>query len=123
MIHIVGGWTVLHSAVNRGRRKIANLLLRNGANVDAANIYGETSLHWTTVNGNHLKWQPFECYVLLNIINTPSHQLGHERIAQLLISSGANVNAMTVFYRTPLHWAAINGMYRNTRSRIRRFVL
>lgn len=52
--HIAGGWTVLHSAVNRGRKKIADLLLRNGANVDAANIYGETPLHWTTVNGNHL---------------------------------------------------------------------
>lgn len=84
-IWIVGGWTVLHSAVNRGRKKIANLLLRNGANVDAANIYGETPLHWTTVNG-------------------------YERIAQLLLSSGANVNSMTVYYRTPLHWSAINGI-------------
>lgn len=45
---------MLHSAVNRGRKKITNLLLRNGANVDAANIYGETSLHWTTVNGNQI---------------------------------------------------------------------
>lgn len=43
--------------------------------------------------------------VLINIISV---QLGYEKIAQLLISSGANVNAITVFYRTPLHWASIN---------------
>lgn len=38
-------------------------------------------------------------------INFP---LGHAEIAELLLSNGANVNAVTQFYRTPLHWFVVN---------------
>lgn len=39
-------------------------------------------------------------------------------IAELLLSSGANVDAMTAYYRTPLHWAAINGTDKNLSKEI-----
>lgn len=72
------GWTVLHSAVNRGefktfrinrvkttwknlffagRKKITELLWRSGAFVNAVDMYGETPLHWTIVNGAALNSQ------------------------------------------------------------------
>lgn len=68
-----------------GRRKITDLLIRNGAYVNVMNIYGETPLHWTAINS-------------------------YEQIADLLIKNGADVDALTVKKRTPLHWAAINGL-------------
>jgi len=40
------GWTPLHSAVSAGHEGIVDLLITNGADVNAANSGGRTSLHY-----------------------------------------------------------------------------
>lgn len=43
--------------------------------------------------------------------------LGTEKIAELLLRNGSNVNANDQYRNTPLHWAAYSGMeHLNTES-------
>ena len=62
------GSTALHQAARKGHKEIANLLINNGADVNAVTDNGVTPLH-------------------------TSAGLGHKEIAELLIAKGANVNA------------------------------
>lgn len=39
--------------------------------------------------------------------------IGYDKIVDLLIQNGANVNVATSHGETPLHWAAKFGMYTN----------
>ena len=78
-------WTVLHRAANTGQTDVAELLIANGADVDA-----------TTADFLHT---PLAMAV----------RRGHKAMAELLISSGANVNAADAGASTPLHIAAMSG--------------
>ena len=60
------------------------LIIREGANVNATNGYGQTALHWAAWNG----------YI---------------EIVKLLIKYGANINFKDKWGRTALHYAACNG--------------
>ena len=72
-------------AVQDGHKEIAELLIANGANVNANDHAGTAPLHRAAFRG----W---------------------EEIAELLIAKGADVNARNNFnYWTPLHWAADRG--------------
>ena len=74
------GSTPLHCATWKGHEKVAELLLKEGANVNAVNQNG----HWGT---------------------TPLHAAAHAnqvKIAQLLLDHGANVKANDMEGRTPL---------------------
>ena len=62
------GWTPLHLATIYDHKEIAELLIANGAEVNAKNDGGFTPLHAAALNG-------------------------HKGIAELLIEKGANVNA------------------------------
>jgi ankyrin repeat protein len=46
------GRTVLHSAAYNRHKEIVEILLANGAKIDAANIYGGTALHCAMVYGH-----------------------------------------------------------------------
>jgi len=74
------GWTPLHMAAFYGQSEATRLLLRRGADVNAAAEDGHTPLHAAAA------WASPE-------------------VAQLLLSSGSNVNARDNKGRTPLHWA------------------
>ena len=46
------GFAPLHEAVIRGKIDVVENFVSNGANVDAKNEYGETSLHLSVLNKN-----------------------------------------------------------------------
>lgn len=73
----VHGWTPLSLAVYGNHLKVCDILLKNGADVNALNANNSTSLH-------------IACKV------------GNIEIAQFLINSGADVNISDVYGLTPL---------------------
>jgi ankyrin repeat protein len=77
-------WTPLHFACLGGNVRLVNLLIYNGANVDA-----ETTLKFTPL-----------------II---ACQKGYEEIAHILINSGSDINAHDIYNNTPLHYCAQYG--------------
>jgi ankyrin repeat protein len=112
-----GGYTPLHSA-SRGHKEIAELLIANGADVNAKTVgNGWTPLHYAADEGHkeiiellidngadvnakdYLGWTP-----LLRAAKG-----GHRRLAELLIAKGADVNANSNRDATPLHHAAKEG--------------
>ena len=56
------GWMPLHEAANYGYDEIVMVLLKNGANVNARGMDGDTPLHDAAVNG-HLQVQ-YTCMCL-----------------------------------------------------------
>jgi len=73
--------TALHRAAIRGHKDVAELLLAEGADVNAG---ATTALHYAA-------------------------EKGHKEIAELLIAKGADVNAKDNRGRTPLWWAKRRG--------------
>ncbi len=78
------GRTRLHKAAMRNKKKIVELLIAKGADVNAADRYGFTALHYAS-------------------------QRGHAETAGMLIEKGADVEAKNHYFYTPLHLAAIRG--------------
>ena len=84
--------TLLHEAASDGHKEIAELLISNGADVNAKIERGVSPSPFTG--------------------DSPLHgaaQNGHKEIAELLISNGADVNAKIERGDSPLHDAAQNG--------------
>ena len=109
---MIGG-TPLHDAALNGHKEIAELLIAEGAEVNAKGKPGRTPLHWAAYN-NHK-----EPVILLigkgadvNAIEkngqTPLHHAavrGNSKISELLINKGADVNAMNSQNETSLDWS------------------
>jgi ankyrin repeat protein len=107
------GWTALHYACYRGHTDVVELLRSGGANVNAKTLLrGWTPLHCATehptvvglllrsgakVNGkSECGYQtPLHCACMLGCVST----------VELLINSGADVNAEGTGNWTPLDWA------------------
>ncbi|MFC1652083.1 ankyrin repeat domain-containing protein [Planctomycetota bacterium] len=79
-----GMMTPLHEAAISGRKEVVEILLGNGAKIDALDNMAYTVLHRAVEHG-------------------------HATVAKLLIDKGANLNAKTLNNWTPLHRAAIGG--------------
>ena len=100
-----------------GDVRIAELLLKHRADVDARDLYGGSALH----TASHLDNQAVVEVLLdhkadVNAYDnegwTPLHlaaEAGHSSMVKYLISRHANVNAQSKYGRTPLHWACTAG--------------
>lgn len=82
--NILGGYASLHYAAINSNKNLAELLISNGADVDARDNYNATALLLAT-------------------------QYGFEDIAQLLINKDADINTKDKDGYAPLHVAAVKG--------------
>ena len=99
------------------RKEITELLIANGADVNAKRDDGETPLHQAASKGRKkiielLITKGADVSAKSDRGWTPLHQAadnGHKEVVELLIDKGADVNAMSDIGRTPLYWAADSG--------------
>jgi len=75
--------TALHRAAISGHKDVVELLLAEGADIDARDSYAASSLHYAV-------------------------RRGHKDVAELLITNGADVNATNAAGDPPLQYAAYN---------------
>lgn len=104
------GFTPLHIAADYGHKDVAELLINNGAEVDALSACASTPLSSATICGHK---DIVELLIAKGAaVNTkttkgfiPLHfasSRGHKEIVELLIAKGADVNAKDEEGRTPL---------------------
>lgn len=113
-----GHYTALHFAVTSNDLKIFELLLLEGANIEAITEKGNTLLHMAAAHGNIEIVQlllKHKAKITANIEgSTPLHAAcigNHDKIAQLLIEARADIEAKDKNDRTPLHYATRNGSF------------
>ena len=104
----------LHVAVDRGHLAIAMALVLNGADVNAPDADQRTALHLACANGatSIARFLIVDARAAVNLWDlqgcTPLHKCaesGAVDIARLLASNEAEINALEVHTRTPLHVA------------------
>lgn len=107
------------------RINVANILIKNRANVNAKDNLGLTPLHSAVLTGNYQNFsliffflKSFKWLNVLLVIEFTAtfkiyfiHNLGHANIAKLFLGHGADVNASTNSGNKPLHLAALSGNY------------
>ena len=101
-------WTPLHIASVQGNKKIAELLVAEGADVNARDRLSDRPLH----NAVTYEYKGFVEFLIskgadVNAKNaakhTPLHIVEEKDIAEILILNGADLNAKDVIGYTPLH--------------------
>jgi ankyrin repeat protein len=103
--------TPLHFAEDE---EVAGLLIENGAEVDATDIYKATPLHWAAQFGREgvagrLIRAGADVDARSSTKDTPLHRAareGHDGVVNLLLRSGARIDARDRDGCTPLHLAA-----------------
>ncbi|HEX6162340.1 MAG TPA: ankyrin repeat domain-containing protein [Vicinamibacterales bacterium] len=105
-------------AAARGDRDAVKALLKNAADVNAAQGDGMTALHWASMNGD-LELAQMLIYAGANVRATTrlgtytplylASQQGHAGVVQALLKAGGDVKAGTPNGTTPLMVAAVSG--------------
>ncbi|KAL8787605.1 MAG: hypothetical protein Q9195_007693 [Heterodermia aff. obscurata] len=99
------GRTSLHYAAQNGLGEIARALIQRGASV-SARIPDSTYLNWVTYLG-HIPHEAYECAWITPLHNAAGH--GHAEVAEILLSSGADLNATGCQGYTPFSVAVHAG--------------
>ncbi|XP_014238417.1 ankyrin-1-like [Trichogramma pretiosum] len=120
------GNTPLHLALFHDKKRVAELLLKRGANPNVINAGGQTPLHLISKMNPDINWiesffdicdqkhHPMQVNVPNEEGNTPLHLALHHRNrkgSELLLARGANPNSTNAKGLTPLH--IICRMYRD----------
>lgn len=116
---LASGASALYCAASAGWDDVIDVLLRAGAEVDAATTSGCTALHGAATNGHAkvggvLSFLHQSRFALLPVsrlfasLCCPGHGLGHQVITQLL-AEGADSDLQSSNGHTPLHNAAGGG--------------
>ena len=118
-------FTAMHLAASHGQRRVVQLLLRERAEVDSANDFGETPLHVSSKNGH----AQAVCALLASgaSVNqtdqkgrTALHHCcatpGGKDVADALMEVKADVNLQDNEGNTPLHLACATGTHRTVVS-------
>jgi ankyrin repeat protein len=114
--------TALHAASVKGHLQVASLLLRNGADPDSRDHLGRVPLHRVSQGGLMAKSSLEIARLLVNSgadVNVtddegcaPLHaaaQSGYREIAELLLGSGASLDARNKKQETPLELSCLMG--------------
>lgn len=104
-----GGKTLLHAAAFEGNLKIAEILIKRGADVNSRDTFKQTPLYYAAHEG-HLEMAEFLITKGADVNardykqNTPMHyavKKGHANVEALLLGSGADINAVNKSGETP----------------------
>ncbi|CAB0029621.1 unnamed protein product [Trichogramma brassicae] len=112
------GWTPLHLALNFGNKKVAESLLRSGADPNLPNAKGSTPLH-VICNKSYENYMAMTFFRTIGVIqeavnvdaqdelgDTPLHlasRCGNKKKVEILLRNGADPNLSNNEGSTPLH--------------------
>ena len=107
----IDGWRPIHSAARTGVPELVDLLIQHGANVDSADIFGNTPLHEAVCHGLDVVKLLVQHGAKVNLQNidgkTPLHiavERQQSEVIMFLLSQGADVGLTDVWRNTPLHY-------------------
>lgn len=92
-----------------GKKKVAELLIRNGVDVNHMDINNQTALHRAASQGNIWSLNRSEQNLILSLIN--GFVAGKKRVTDLLVKHGAMIDVVDNDGQTPLNLAVKKGYF------------